>query len=140
MDDVSDDAKAGVYRRVEVLTGPVRRRRWSDDDKARIVAEAARPGVVVSEIARRWQVTPQQVFDWRRQAHRALVGNEAASAPTIYCPEPPSLFEKSTTPKLARALVGTGFKGGTGSMRPGSKGMSAADTSPGGATVEGGAC
>ena len=49
MDNVSDDAKRGGYRRVEVLTGPGRRRKWSDDDdKARIVAEAAQPGVVVS--------------------------------------------------------------------------------------------
>ena len=71
MDNVSDNVRGG-YRRVEVLTGPGRRRKWSDDDKARIVAEAARPGVVVSEIARCWQVTPQQVFDWRRQARKAL--------------------------------------------------------------------
>jgi transposase len=71
MDNVTDNAK-GVYRRIEVLTGPGRRRKWSDEDKARIVAEAAQPGVVVSEIARRWQVTPQQVFDWRRQMRQAL--------------------------------------------------------------------
>ena len=38
MFDVSDDAKGG-FRRVEVLTGPGRRRRWSADEKARIVAE-----------------------------------------------------------------------------------------------------
>jgi transposase-like protein len=38
MFDVSDDAK-GTFRRVEVLTGPGRRRRWSPDQKARIVAE-----------------------------------------------------------------------------------------------------
>jgi transposase len=79
MDSVSDNAK-GEYRRVEVLTGPGRRRKWSDDEKAQIVAEAAQPGVVVSEIARRWQVTPQQVFDWRRQARKALA---AAGAPAV---------------------------------------------------------
>jgi transposase len=82
MDNGSDNAK-GVYRRVEVLTGPGRRRKWSDDDKARIVAEAAQPGVVVSEIARRWQVTPQQVFDWRRQARRALAANMAQAEPAF---------------------------------------------------------
>jgi transposase-like protein len=71
VDNVSDNAKRG-YRRVEVLTGPGRRRKWSDEEKARIVAEAAQPGVVVSEIARRWQVTPQQLFGWRRQARKAL--------------------------------------------------------------------
>lgn len=82
MDNVSDNAKGG-YRRVEVLTGPGRRRTWSDDDKARIVAEAAQPGVVVSEIARRWQVTPQQVFDWRRQARRALAATMAPAEPAF---------------------------------------------------------
>ena len=83
MDSVSDNAKDGGYRRVEVLTGPGRRRKWSDDDKARIVAEAAQPGVVVSEIARRWQVTPQQVFDWRRQARKAPAATLAPAEPTF---------------------------------------------------------
>jgi transposase len=84
MDDVSDDARrGGGYRRVEVLTGPGRRRQWSDDDKARIVAEAAQPGAVVSEVARRWQVTPQQVFDWRRQARKALVAAVAQAGPAF---------------------------------------------------------
>src|SRR3954470_85772 len=72
MDSANDDAKGGGYRRVEVLTGPGRRRSWSDDEKARIVAETAEPGARVTEVARRWQVSPQQVFDWRRQARRAL--------------------------------------------------------------------
>jgi transposase len=60
-----DDAKAG-YRRVEVLTGPGRRRRWSAAEKARIVAETLAPGVRVSAVARRWQLCPQQIFAWRR--------------------------------------------------------------------------
>jgi transposase len=67
MFDVKDDAKAG-YRRVEVLTGPGRRRRWSAAEKARIVAETLVPGVRVSAVARRWQLCPQQVFAWRREA------------------------------------------------------------------------
>lgn len=67
MFDVSDDAKVG-YRRVEVLTGPGRRRQWSEDEKARILAETMVAGVSVSAVARRWQVCPQQVFGWRRQA------------------------------------------------------------------------
>ncbi|MCG7354149.1 IS66-like element accessory protein TnpA [Roseomonas mucosa] len=78
MDSANDDAKGVGYRRIEVLTGPGRRRQWSDNDKARIVAETAEPGAVVTEVARRWQVSPQQVFDWRRQARKAL---EATAAP-----------------------------------------------------------
>ena len=67
------DAKAEGYRRVEVLTGPRRRRDWSEDDKARAVAESCAPGAVVSEVARRWQVSPQQLFTWRRQARAAAL-------------------------------------------------------------------
>ena len=48
MDSVRDDAKGVGYRRVEVLTGPGRRRSWSDDEKARIVAETAEPGAKVT--------------------------------------------------------------------------------------------
>jgi transposase len=69
MFDVNDDAK-GEYRRVEVLTGPGRRRRWSAEEKARIVEECLVPGARVSEVARRWQVCSQQVFGWRRAASR----------------------------------------------------------------------
>jgi transposase len=67
MFDVNDDAK-GEYRRVEVLMGPGRRRRWSAEEKARIVEESLVPGARVSEVARRWQVCSQQVFGWRRAA------------------------------------------------------------------------
>jgi transposase len=71
MFDASDDAKGG-YRRLEILTGPGRRRRWSAEDKARIVAETLVPGARVSEVARRWQLSSQQVFGWRRAARLAL--------------------------------------------------------------------
>ena len=71
MFDVNDDAKS-AFRRVEVLTGPGRRRRWSADEKARIVAEALVPGARVSEVARRWQICSQQVFDWRRTMRQDL--------------------------------------------------------------------
>lgn len=73
MVDVSADAKYGGYRRVEVLTGPGRRRTWSGEAKARIVAETLKAGAVVSEVARRWQVSPQQVFTWRREMRAGVV-------------------------------------------------------------------
>src|SRR4051794_4961546 len=72
MDDVNADANGG-FRRVEVLTGPGRRRRWSASEKGRIVAETLAPGTSVSEVARRWQVCPQQVFAWRREARAGFL-------------------------------------------------------------------
>ena len=80
MADVMCDAKAEGYRRVEVLTGPRRRRDWSEDDKARAVAESCAPGAVISDVARRWQVSPQQLFTWRRQARAAALEAPAAGA------------------------------------------------------------
>jgi transposase len=79
MDEITDDTK-GSFRRVELLTGPGRRRRWSAGEKAQIVAETLVPGARVSEVARRWQLHPQQVFGWRHQARRAgkALRNDAA--------------------------------------------------------------
>jgi transposase len=57
-------------RRIEVITGAGGRRRWTVDDKARIVAETLEPGAAVSEIARRHGLTPQQLFGWRREARQ----------------------------------------------------------------------
>jgi transposase len=56
-------------RRIELITGTGRRRRWSSDDKARIVEESLKPGANVSEVARRNGLSPQQLFAWRRAAH-----------------------------------------------------------------------
>lgn len=67
MVDISADAKSG-YRRIELLTGPGRRRRWSFEEKSRIVAETLLPGARVCDVARRWQLCSQQVFTWRREA------------------------------------------------------------------------
>jgi transposase-like protein len=69
MCDVIDGAKARL-RRVKVLTVPARRRRrrWSADEKARIIADTLAPSASVAEVALRWQICPQQVFNWRRQA------------------------------------------------------------------------
>ena len=57
--------------RVEVLGGLERRRRWSHDDKARIVEETLAPGAKVTEVARRNGIAASVVFTWRRQARTA---------------------------------------------------------------------
>ena len=57
--------------RVEVLDGLERRRRWSQDDKVRIVEETLVPGAKVTDVARRNGVAASVVFTWRRQARTA---------------------------------------------------------------------
>ena len=66
-DDDSDVTTAVRPRRVEVLTGPERRRKWPDEVKIAIVAEALVKGVVVSEVARRHDIAPSQLFGWMRR-------------------------------------------------------------------------
>jgi len=116
MFDANDDAKAS-YRRVEVLTGPGRRRRWSAEEKARVVAEASMPGAVVSEIARRWQICPQQVFGWRREAQRQVAQDAAAvptfvpllteTVPMMKASSPIALIEVKLAGAVVRVPVGT---------------------------------
>lgn len=55
------------YRRVEVLSGTPRRRRWSAEEKARIVAESWAPGAVARTVALRHGVHPNQLYGWRRE-------------------------------------------------------------------------
>ena len=53
--------------RVEVITGLERRRRWSEEQKRAIVAESLAPGAIVSEVARRADVCPGQIYRWRQE-------------------------------------------------------------------------
>jgi transposase len=67
--------------RVEIRTGVGRRRAWSAEEKGRIVAESLMPGAVVSEIARRHEITPQHLFAWRHEARRGRLALPAGDAP-----------------------------------------------------------
>jgi transposase len=80
-----DDAELGSVHRLELITGTGRRRRWSHDDKVRIVVESLQPGATVSEVARRHGLSPQQLFAWRRTA-RATVGETAEVPATAATP------------------------------------------------------
>jgi transposase len=55
------------YRRVEVLSGTPRRRRWRAEEKARMVAESSAPGAVARTVALRHGVHPNQLYGWRRE-------------------------------------------------------------------------
>ena len=72
-------------RRVEVLAGPERRRRWSWEEKARIVAESLAPDAVASAVARRYGLHPNQLYAWRK-ALRAAADEAATAAPLDFVP------------------------------------------------------
>jgi len=73
MTDTHDDprTKVGPARRVEIFTGSGRRRSWSAEEKARIVAESLAPGASVSAVSRRHGLTSSQIFRWRRMSGAA---------------------------------------------------------------------
>jgi transposase len=76
--------------RVEVITGVERRRSWSDEQKRAIVAESFAPGAIVSEVARRAEVSPGQIYRWRQEMRAAVAGFAplliaAPDTPTLNC-------------------------------------------------------
>ena len=67
------------YRRIEVITGQSRRRRWTAEEKARIVAESFETGANISEVARRNGVARGLLTAWRHQ-FAATARSKAAPA------------------------------------------------------------
>ena len=108
MVDHNDDPKP--LRRIEVITGAGRRRRWGAEEKARIVAESFAPGAVVAEIARRHDARAQQVHGWRRDAREGrlvlpageTMGEMVSFAPVVISTPDPSPLKRVRTPRTAR--------------------------------------
>ena len=71
VDDIFDSSRP--RGRVEIRTGVGRRRRWTEEQKGRIVAESYAAGAVVSEVARRYEISPQHLFAWRKAARTGLL-------------------------------------------------------------------
>jgi transposase len=69
------------YRRIELITGTTRRRRWSDDERARILAESFEPGANISAVARRHGVHGGLLHYWRKQAKTRAREAAQADAP-----------------------------------------------------------
>jgi transposase len=92
-------------RRVEVITESGRRRQFSAADKARFVEETLAPGAVVSEVARRHGLSPQQLFTWRRQMRRP-VAIPVAPEPQTFVPAvvTPSSTPPERSPRQRRRL------------------------------------
>jgi transposase len=76
------NANGDGFRRLEVITG-VGRRRWSDEDKARIVAESLDPATTSSAVARRYGLHASQLFVWRQQLERSAGRMEIALGPAV---------------------------------------------------------
>ena len=58
---------------IEIITGREHRRRWSIEEKLRIVAETEEAGARVTEVAARHGVYPGLLFTWRRQVRDGVL-------------------------------------------------------------------
>jgi transposase len=69
--------------RSEILEGPERRRRWSDEEKASILAELSKPGSNGAEVARRHGVARSLIYAWRKELKAPLrtAGGAAVTMP-----------------------------------------------------------
>jgi transposase len=88
---LSDDVMTEVHpvRRVEVFTGAGHRRAWSEEAKARIVAESYAGVDTVCAVARRYGLAPTQLFTWRREGRKpASASTEPLFAPVLIEPPP----------------------------------------------------
>lgn len=63
-----------MVQRVEVITGKERRRRWSDEEKSRLVAACCEPGAIVAHVARRHGVAESCLYSWIKGMKRANGG------------------------------------------------------------------
>src|SRR6185437_9164190 len=90
-------------RRIEVFTGAGRRRTWSSEEKAAIIAESYVEGETVCAVARRHGLTPQQLFAWRRLARVEPVSKAAAMfVPAVVETAQPEPITVVTPPRRAR--------------------------------------
>jgi transposase len=82
--------------RVEIFQGRARRR-WSEEDKRRLVAETLASGETVHGVARRRGVSPSQLFTWRKRFGAEIGRTPSARMPGFAAVE----IAPTTSPSVA---------------------------------------
>ena len=116
MDGLPDSLQTerDTFRRIEVITGVARRRRWRSEEKARIVAESYASGASATAVALRYGLHRNQIFGWRRR-FRGAVSNEAAGSADFI---PVAIASDSSAGRIELSCggvtihLGRGFDGG----------------------------
>ena len=88
---------------VTVLTGARRHREWSSEERLEILREAFSPGAVVSQVARRYDVSRTLIYIWRRAALRraeAAFVRRAVESPRLSAAERTSLSAQLSSRRL----------------------------------------
>lgn len=95
--DHTTSPEGPVFHEVTVIEGSARRRRWSREEKARIVAESLDPAVSVSAVAHRYGLNPNQLFTWRRQLRDQV-------EPWLPCGDDDGRGEEAPTPASSERI------------------------------------
>ena len=98
-----DSHTHSAFGRLEVVEIG-RRRRWSEDEKARIVLESLAGPRLVSATARRHGVSRSQLLAWRRtlRAERLEAGPVPGFVPAVIVPDPPIASTPETVSSSAK--------------------------------------
>ncbi len=94
-------------QRMEVVDSG-RRRRWSEDEKLRIVSESLGGPRLVSTTARRYGISPSLLFAWRRSFRAVPVGKSAAEpafVPAVVVAEPSSAAARASSGRIEIILA-----------------------------------
>jgi transposase len=110
-----------LVERVEIITGKARRRRWREDERRQLVAEAFAPGAVVSHVARLHDVAESCLYAWRKRlgAASAVTGDRPRLIPVMVgdatAAVPPALMSSAipqavvTLPDGTRLEIAAGY-------------------------------
>jgi transposase len=111
LDECLEDSHQGrhqakAYRRIELITGDARRRRWTAEEKAQILAESFQPGVSVAEVARRYGMNRGLLWTWRHEARKRSAVPDQAFVPVRITEEPtarmmPATMNQDTNTEVA---------------------------------------
>ena len=90
---------------ISVLTGPERRRRWSENERSRIVSEAFAPGSCVTHVARAHDVSTGLIYTWRRRLRQEFADQSFVEAAMKAEPiKEAGTHTSKARPIIARAL------------------------------------
>ncbi|MBL6081201.1 transposase [Belnapia sp. T18] len=101
-------AEIVATERVEIVTRGERRRSYTPEDKARLLAETAEPGARVLEVARRHGISPSLLHRWRREAEGRPLRKMTRSLPRLVplLVEAPGAASSSCTTAATNGAVG----------------------------------
>src|SRR6202020_1163992 len=80
-DAPTTDRTSNRNRRIELITGRERRRRWTAEQKREIAAESLRPGISPVMVARRYGISSGLLYTWRQQLLCGALGVVADTKP-----------------------------------------------------------